>query len=216
MFIIIRKLTFEKVNQSSRGRPKLTWDESVNRDLKEWNISKDLGLDRSDWRLAINVPEPWPLPVVCLLCSFVCLPVYGLFWVVYPNLLGTKGYVVIVKSQPERNKKLLLQHQHILIYNSIAKSQLFQSILLPNPQLLLATLVSRRGRARITTYRKGPRLSLQPPQVWTRPWRPGGGGCWLPVMTFSLLPLVSSTMMVTTPFSSPSYCTFKPVWSTML
>jgi hypothetical protein len=113
-------------------------------------------------------------------------------------------------------KKLLLQHQHILIYNSIAKSQLFQSILLPNPQLLLATLVSRRGRARITTYRKGPRLSLQPPQVWTRPWRPGGGGCWLPVMTFSLLPLVSSTMMVTTPFSSPSYCTFKPVWSTML
>jgi hypothetical protein len=44
--------------KSGRGRPKLTWDESVKRDLKEWNISKDLALDRSAWRLAINVPEP--------------------------------------------------------------------------------------------------------------------------------------------------------------
>jgi hypothetical protein len=33
-------------------------DESVKRDLKEWNISKDLAMDRSAWRLAINVPEP--------------------------------------------------------------------------------------------------------------------------------------------------------------
>jgi len=30
-----------------RGRPKLTWDESVKRDLKEWNISKELAMDRS-------------------------------------------------------------------------------------------------------------------------------------------------------------------------
>jgi hypothetical protein len=37
---------------------KLTWDESVKRDLKEWNISKDLAMDRSTWSLAINVPEP--------------------------------------------------------------------------------------------------------------------------------------------------------------
>jgi hypothetical protein len=41
-----------------RGRPKLTWDESVKRDLREWNISKDLALDRGAWRLAINIPEP--------------------------------------------------------------------------------------------------------------------------------------------------------------
>ena len=41
-----------------RGRPKLTWDESVKRDLKEWNISKGLAMNRSTWRLAINVPEP--------------------------------------------------------------------------------------------------------------------------------------------------------------
>ena len=41
-----------------RGRPKLTWDELVKRDLKDWNISKEIALDRSAWRLAINVPEP--------------------------------------------------------------------------------------------------------------------------------------------------------------
>ena len=39
-----------------RGRPKLTWDESVKRDLKDWNISKEIASDRSAWRLAINVP----------------------------------------------------------------------------------------------------------------------------------------------------------------
>jgi hypothetical protein len=44
--------------KSGRGRPKLTWDESINRDLKEWNISKDLAMYRSAWRLAIDVPEP--------------------------------------------------------------------------------------------------------------------------------------------------------------
>jgi hypothetical protein len=41
-----------------RGKPRLTWDETVKRDLKEWNIAKDLAMDRSAWRLAINVPEP--------------------------------------------------------------------------------------------------------------------------------------------------------------
>ncbi|KAG2577611.1 hypothetical protein PVAP13_6NG192309 [Panicum virgatum] len=41
-----------------RGRPKLTWDESVKRNLKEWNISKVALSDKSAWRLAINVPEP--------------------------------------------------------------------------------------------------------------------------------------------------------------
>ena len=40
-----------------RGRPKLTWEESVKRDLKDWDISKELALDMSAWRLAINVPE---------------------------------------------------------------------------------------------------------------------------------------------------------------
>jgi len=41
-----------------RGRHKLTWGASVKRDLKEWNISKDLAMDSSAWRQSINVPEP--------------------------------------------------------------------------------------------------------------------------------------------------------------
>ena len=41
-----------------RGRSKLTWDESVKRDLKDWNISTEVALDRSAWRQAINVTEP--------------------------------------------------------------------------------------------------------------------------------------------------------------
>ena len=44
--------------KKGRGRPKLTWDESVKRDLKDWDISEEVALDRSAWRLAINVPEP--------------------------------------------------------------------------------------------------------------------------------------------------------------
>ena len=40
-----------------RGRPKLTWDESIKRDLKDWNISKEIALDMSALKLAINVSE---------------------------------------------------------------------------------------------------------------------------------------------------------------
>jgi hypothetical protein len=50
-------------------------------------------MDRSACRLAINVPE-----LFCLV-PFMCLPVSRLFWVsslAYPNLLGTKGCVVVV------------------------------------------------------------------------------------------------------------------------
>ena len=55
----MRKGILELVDnvKRGRGRPKLTWDESVKRD-KDWNISKEIALDRSAWRLAINVPEP--------------------------------------------------------------------------------------------------------------------------------------------------------------
>ena len=42
----------------SRGRPKLTWDETVKRDIKDWNVPKEVAFDRSAWRLAINVLEP--------------------------------------------------------------------------------------------------------------------------------------------------------------
>ena len=56
----VRNGVLERVDnvKRGRGRPKLTWDESVKRDLKDWDISEELALDRSAWRLAINVPEP--------------------------------------------------------------------------------------------------------------------------------------------------------------
>ena len=56
----VRNEVLERVDnvKRGRGRSKLTWDESVKRDLKDWNISKEIALDRSAWRLAINVPEP--------------------------------------------------------------------------------------------------------------------------------------------------------------
>jgi hypothetical protein len=41
-----------------KGQPKMTWDETIKRDLKEWNISKELAKDRCAWRLAINMSEP--------------------------------------------------------------------------------------------------------------------------------------------------------------
>ena len=69
-----------------RGRTKLTWDESVKRDLKDWNISKEVALDRSAWRL---------LPA-CLNRD-ICV-----FWVsslACPNSLGTKDYVVVVECR---------------------------------------------------------------------------------------------------------------------
>jgi len=56
----VRNAVLDRVDNVKRGkvRPKLTCDESVKRDLKDWNISKEIALDRSAWRLAINVPEP--------------------------------------------------------------------------------------------------------------------------------------------------------------
>ena len=44
--------------KKDRGQLNLTWEESVKRDLKDWDILKELAMDRSAWRLAIDVPEP--------------------------------------------------------------------------------------------------------------------------------------------------------------
>ena len=41
-----------------RGRPKLTWEEAIKRYLKAWDIPRDLCLNRSAWKAAIEVPEP--------------------------------------------------------------------------------------------------------------------------------------------------------------
>ena len=56
----VRSGVLKQIDNEKRGRgiPKLTWEESVKRDLKEWNISKEVALNRSAWKLAINVPEP--------------------------------------------------------------------------------------------------------------------------------------------------------------
>ena len=56
----MRNEVLERVDnvKRGRGRPKLTWDELVKIDLKDWNISEEVALDRSAWRLAISVPEP--------------------------------------------------------------------------------------------------------------------------------------------------------------
>jgi len=52
---VIRRL---KNVKRGRGRPTLTWAEAVKRDLKEWNIDKELAADRKGWKCAIHVPEP--------------------------------------------------------------------------------------------------------------------------------------------------------------
>ena len=41
-----------------RGRPKMTWEEIIKRDLSNWSLSEELVVDRSAWKLAIHVPEP--------------------------------------------------------------------------------------------------------------------------------------------------------------
>ena len=41
----------------SRVRPKLTWGEAIKRDLKGWDIPRDLCLNRSTWKAAIEVLE---------------------------------------------------------------------------------------------------------------------------------------------------------------
>jgi hypothetical protein len=53
---VIRRSRNEK---RGRGRLNLTWEESVKRDLKDWCITKELALDRREWKLAIHVPERW-------------------------------------------------------------------------------------------------------------------------------------------------------------
>jgi hypothetical protein len=52
---VIRRSGNEK---RGRGRPNLTWEESVKRDLKDLCITKELALDRREWKPAIHVSEP--------------------------------------------------------------------------------------------------------------------------------------------------------------
>jgi hypothetical protein len=44
--------------KKGRGRPNLTWEESIKRDLKDLSITKELAMNRAAWKLAIHVTEP--------------------------------------------------------------------------------------------------------------------------------------------------------------
>ena len=82
---VIRRSGNEK---RGRGRPNLTWEESVKRDLKNWCITKELALDRREWKLAIHVPEPWSsvpfflLPSVKVFFSFFS-PLFAFFFLAF-------------------------------------------------------------------------------------------------------------------------------------
>jgi hypothetical protein len=51
-------LSHSENTRRERGRPRLTWEEAIKRDLNEWNISKELALDRSAWKMTIHLSEP--------------------------------------------------------------------------------------------------------------------------------------------------------------
>ena len=80
----MRSRVLKRVDKVKRGRgiSKLTWNELVKKDLKDWNISEELVLDRSAWRL--------------LTCLNHDLCVFWVSSLAYPNSLGTKGFVVVV------------------------------------------------------------------------------------------------------------------------
>ena len=59
ILIQIREVLSRDSNvRRGRGRPKLTWEGAIKRDLKGWDIPRDLCLDMSAWKTAIDVPEP--------------------------------------------------------------------------------------------------------------------------------------------------------------
>jgi hypothetical protein len=65
-----------------RGKPTLTWQESVKRDLKDWSTIKELALDRREWKLSIHVSEPW-FSIPLLLPSYVSFLSFFLFALCY-------------------------------------------------------------------------------------------------------------------------------------
>jgi hypothetical protein len=50
-------LSHHENTRRGRDRSILTWEEVIKRDLKEWNISKEIVLDRSAWKMVIHVSE---------------------------------------------------------------------------------------------------------------------------------------------------------------
>jgi hypothetical protein len=84
-----------------RGRPTLTWTKAVKRDLKEWNIDKELNVDRKGWKCAIHVPEPRFVVSLFLLnrLTFSCAPL---------DLAGSCGFYLFLCVSPFRRFSVLL------------------------------------------------------------------------------------------------------------
>ena len=51
----VRELDVEGLPRG-RGRPKLTWDAVVKKDMQECGLREDMAWDRSEWRMAIRMP----------------------------------------------------------------------------------------------------------------------------------------------------------------
>ena len=49
-----------KEGKRSRGRPKLRWEDVINKDMKEIKTTKEKALDRKYWRRRIHVADPKP------------------------------------------------------------------------------------------------------------------------------------------------------------
>jgi hypothetical protein len=77
-------------NKRDRERSNLTWEESVKRDLNDWCITKELTLDRREWKITIHVAEPWSsVPsFYCLLSSFFPCPFFTFFYLAFYYLFS--------------------------------------------------------------------------------------------------------------------------------
>jgi hypothetical protein len=51
---VIRRTDNDK---RGRERPNMIWEEFVKRDLKKWYITKELSLDRKEWKVVIHMSE---------------------------------------------------------------------------------------------------------------------------------------------------------------
>jgi hypothetical protein len=59
-----------------RGRLNLTWEESVKKDLKDWSITKELALNRREWKLTNNLCDR-----TLIFGSYSFIVFYGSFFI---------------------------------------------------------------------------------------------------------------------------------------
>lgn len=84
-WINIRRVTVPDNVKRGRGRPNLTWEKSVKKDLKDWNITKGLVMNMGVWKLAIHVSEPW-----------LGFGILGVSTLAYPDLFGTERFQALL------------------------------------------------------------------------------------------------------------------------